>query len=247
MKKQIILFVLALSLGISACQQSGSNNTDDATEKVATTAISADEYEKKMASYPDVQLIDVRTPKEYERGHLPNARNIDVNADDFDEQVAALDKNRPVFVYCKSGHRSANASGKLQEMGFKQVFGLDGGIMGWEAAGKPVVENAALSSVGTMTQEDIDKLAMRKMYVLVDYNATWCGPCKKMMPILDKLAEKRKDSLLLVKVDADENKELMEKKQVSGIPYMELYKNGKLVWSYTGMISEEGIMAETGL
>lgn len=245
MKKQIILSLFVIAIGISACQHTGNNNQNN-TENVATTALSADEFEKKIASYPDVQLIDVRTPKEYERGHLPNAQNIDVNGDDFEGQVSMLDKDKPVLVYCKSGHRSAEANSKLTSMGFKDVQGLDGGIMAWGAAGKSIIEDAT-TSVGAVTQADVDKLASQKKYVLVDYNAAWCGPCKKMMPILDKLADVRRDSLLLVKVDADENRVLMEKKQVAGIPYLELYKDGKLVWTYTGMISEEGIIAETDL
>lgn len=246
MKKQIILSLFVLTLSVSACQQAGSNSSKNNTERVATSVLSANEFEKKMVSYPDIQLIDVRTPNEYERGHLPNARNIDVNGDDFEGQAAELDKDKPVLVYCKSGHRSSEASSMLTGMGFKDVQGLDGGITAWGAAGKPIIEGAT-TNAGAVTQADVDKLASQKKYVLVDYNAAWCGPCKKMMPILDKLAEARRDSLLLVKVDADENRALMEKKQVSGIPYLELYKDGKLVWTYTGMISEEGIIAETDL
>jgi thioredoxin len=246
MKRQIILCLFALTLGVSACQQNGNNNNKDNTANIATTVLSVDEFEKKMASYPDVQLIDVRTPKEYERGHLPGAKNIDVNGDDFEGHASALDKDRPVFVYCKSGHRSAEACTKLADMGFKNVHGLDGGIEAWGSAGKSVIQSA-VSNTGTVTQEDVYELANQKKYVLVDYNATWCGPCKKMIPILDKLVENRMDSLLLVKIDADENHALMEKKQVSSIPYLELYKDGKLVWTYTGMISEEGIIAETDL
>ena len=94
-------------------------------------------YEKQL-NQPEVQLIDVRTPEEFSQGHLENAKNINIMAEDFDAQVASLDKSKPVMVYCKSGGRSARAADVLKEKRFKQVYDLDGGIMGWKASNKPV-------------------------------------------------------------------------------------------------------------
>lgn len=96
------------------------------------------EFEKGM-SKKDVQLIDVRTPDEYNEGHLKNARLMNVNDESFDANIATLDKNKPVYVYCRSGHRSHIAYTTLKEKGFKNVVELKGGIMAWEAAGKEVV------------------------------------------------------------------------------------------------------------
>ena len=86
-----------------------------------------------------IQLVDVRTPEEFEEGHLKGALLIDVSEDDFAESIESLDKEKPVYVYCRSGKRSSKAAGIMKEKGFKQVFNLDGGIEGWEEAGKPVV------------------------------------------------------------------------------------------------------------
>ncbi len=96
-------------------------------------------FEKKMAE-TDVQLLDVRTPEEYASGHLPNAQNCDVLADDFTEKVAVLDKEKPVMVYCKMGGRSSKAAAKLKELGFKHITDLEGGIMNWESADKTIVK-----------------------------------------------------------------------------------------------------------
>ena len=76
-------------------------------------------------------LVDVRRPDEFAAGHLPSAVNIDVTAPDFGPRVAALDKTKPTYVYCRSGARSANAAGQLATVGFAQVANLLGGVMEW--------------------------------------------------------------------------------------------------------------------
>ena len=96
-------------------------------------------YENKMKQ-PDVQLIDVRTPEEFREGHLEKAINIDITADNFDTKVATLNKEKPIMVYCKSGGRSARASARLKDLGFKNITDLDGGIMNWKSENKKIIE-----------------------------------------------------------------------------------------------------------
>lgn len=67
------------------------------------------------------------------------------------------------------------------------------------------------------------------------------------MPVLEALAGRKKDKLILLKIDADENKDLLKQKNISDIPYLELYNNGKLVWSHKGTIKEDEMLRETGL
>jgi rhodanese-related sulfurtransferase len=76
----------------------------------------------------------VRTPKEYADQHLDNAVNIDWNGDNFVGQAQKLDKSKPVFVYCLAGSRSKSAANKLHELGFKEIYNLEGGILKWNAA-----------------------------------------------------------------------------------------------------------------
>lgn len=79
----------------------------------------------------NVQLVDVRTPKEYAEGYIKNAVNINFQDNDFLEQMSVLDKDKPVIIYCKSGRRSAKASEQLKEAGFTKVYDLEGGITKW--------------------------------------------------------------------------------------------------------------------
>lgn len=85
-------------------------------------------------------VLDVRTPAEYAEGHLANAKNVDWNGDHFEHQVMALDKSKPVFVYCLKGGRSASAASKMRSLGFKDVYELDGGIEKWQDAKLPLVK-----------------------------------------------------------------------------------------------------------
>lgn len=87
---------------------------------------------------PGVTVLDVRTPGEVAEGHLPGATVIDISDPAFATKAAALPKDKPVYVYCRSGARSARAAGQLAGMGFPAVYNLSGGILGWGRAGLPV-------------------------------------------------------------------------------------------------------------
>lgn len=242
MKNIISIVLLLLAVHIGSCQNSASQS---AGGTVKTTLEVAD-FSSKINSTPSAIVLDVRTPGEFAAGHLPNAININVNGSDFDRQVAKLDKAKPILVYCKAGSRSATAADKMQDMGFREIYNLSGGIMKWESAGKPVT-TAATPVPSGLTVDAFTKLVNQKNYVLVDYNAHWCVPCQKMLPVLQNLAALKKDKLTLTQVDADENKDLLKQKNISSIPYLELYNNGKLVWSHEGYIEEADLLKATGL
>ena len=88
---------------------------------------------------PDFIIIDVRTPEEYASGYIDTAVNIDYYAADFREQLAALDKDKTYLIYCRTGRRSADARDIIAELGFREVYIMSGGIVAWEAEGRPVV------------------------------------------------------------------------------------------------------------
>lgn len=81
-------------------------------------------------------LLDVRTPKEFESGHIEGALNINLFDEDFNTQVQHLNKETPVYVYCKLGGRSLKAQHRLMELGFSKVINLEGGYDAWSAANK---------------------------------------------------------------------------------------------------------------
>lgn len=107
-------------------------SNDKATSTSDIELISAQQVHDALNNEDFLQLVDVRTQEEYEVSHLKGAQNICVDNDDFDKKIRSLDKNKPVYVYCKKGSQSAKAAEKLKKMGFTKVYDLDGGIRSWE-------------------------------------------------------------------------------------------------------------------
>lgn len=129
--------IVFLTLIIYSCgntstvgNQDGNESTEVNSEMI-NKVVSQAEF-KALLKTGDVQLIDVRTPEEYNEGYIPNALNIDFYSEDFKAQLEKLDKNKPVLVYCRSGNRSGQASELLNELGFKEVYDLEGGYSQWE-------------------------------------------------------------------------------------------------------------------
>lgn len=82
----------------------------------------------------DTILIDVRTPEEYAEGAIKGSVNIDFfNQQAFIKQISSLDKNKPVYLYCRSGNRSMKAARQLVSLGFEKVYDLAGGYMAWSS------------------------------------------------------------------------------------------------------------------
>jgi len=121
------LFFLAMLTFIAACSSSSNNVYGQVINKKVEKA----EFSKLMKK-SGVQLIDVRTSREFSNGFIAGAKNIDYNGDSFEKQIKKLDKNKPVLVYCAAGGRSENAAELLKEWGFKEVYDLIGGYNSWK-------------------------------------------------------------------------------------------------------------------
>ena len=230
MMNKTLVLAAALSLSFFACNSSPKGN------ELNPNAFKAGLNDKK-----DEILLDVRTAGEYNDGHIKNALNIDWYSPDFKEQVAKLDKSKPVFVYCKSGGRSGQAAQMLKGMGFTEVDDLDGGITRWKNEGMPLNNDEATKLQG-LNLEEYQKLLDTDKLVLVDFYATWCTPCKKMDPFLKEIAEEKAGVLELQKINTDKNTAIAQHLNITGIPTILLYKNQKMVWSHIGYIGKSELL-----
>lgn len=97
--------------------------------------VSAADFEKRRAKSRTI-VLDVRSPEEFAKGHIPGAINADINSPDFATKAAQFDKKQTILVNCHVGSRGAIASAELAKLGFKTVCNLEGGLAAWEKSGK---------------------------------------------------------------------------------------------------------------
>lgn len=129
MRKLTSIIMLTLIFMVS-CKSDEKKNDPVPEIEVAVVIkdISIDDLEKLG---DNIQLVDVRTPEEFEQGYIKNAINLNVKSEDFLDQTVLIDKNKPVYVYCMAGIRSLKAAEKLKEAGFKEVYNFNGGYGEW--------------------------------------------------------------------------------------------------------------------
>jgi thioredoxin 1 len=87
-----------------------------------------------------------------------------------------------------------------------------------------------------------DQLIHSDKPVLIDFFATWCGPCQMLGLVLKEVKDQLGDSVSIIKIDVDKNQELVAMQQVKGVPTMMLFQNGKQLWRQSGLLSKEEII-----
>ncbi|MBK5271846.1 MAG: thioredoxin [Bacteroidia bacterium] len=233
MKTFYNLFIATIAILLFSCSNGQMQN--------AKTNLSANEFDLKIKELSSAIILDVRTSGEFAKGHLPNAKNFDWNGNNFENQVAMLDKEKPVFVYCLSGARSSAAATKMRSEGFKEVYQLDGGIMKWRGANLPETTDNASANTGINMQQFEELLSSDKL-VLVDFYADWCEPCKIMKPYLDEISKNMANRVTLVRINADDNQKLCKELNIDALPVLLLYKNKALAWTHTGYLEKADVI-----
>ncbi len=127
MKKVIVLIASVLLL--AGCSSSSSTND-----------LSVSEFSNKVAE-AGVITLDVRTPGEFNEGHIEGALLVDFQSGNFENEIASLDKSKTYAVYCRSGSRSGQAVKVMSDAGFTNIYNLNGGVIDWANAGMTLVNN----------------------------------------------------------------------------------------------------------
>jgi phage shock protein E len=135
MKNTTIARLLGLLVVLATLVAACSSGTDTATIELVSSEQAAGVIEDDPAG---LVVLDIRTPEEFDTARLADAINVDFYDTDFADQLDELDKNDPYVMYCNSGNRSSEAVKTMKDLGFVEVYEIDGGIVNWFKSGYPV-------------------------------------------------------------------------------------------------------------
>lgn len=135
----VVITIIALAAAFAGCSDEPPITVPVQVIKEISAA-EAYAMVQQNAGKADFIILDVRTPAEFAAGHLAGAILIDFNAGSYRTEVDKLDKSKRYLVYCRTSNRSGQAVAVMKELGFKEVYDMDGGIVAWEAAGYPTVQ-----------------------------------------------------------------------------------------------------------
>jgi rhodanese-related sulfurtransferase len=141
----LILFSLLVgsSLALNACDYitgEAVKTPTSARPQVVKNITPEEANNMLMFSSYFIYIIDVRTPEEYNGGHIENTVNVNYNSGNFSDEISRFDKDRTYLIYCRTGARSAGARDIMKELGFQKIYNMDGGITDWIAKGLPLVK-----------------------------------------------------------------------------------------------------------
>ncbi len=134
-RRLVMRFAVAAALSIllvfsAACREQDERLLDPSA---------ATDFIRQNRNNPAFIILDVRTAQEFRQGFIEGAVLLDYYAADFRERFAELDRDVPIFMYCRSGNRSSHVLRMADELGFTRVYDLRGGILAWKEAGLPLV------------------------------------------------------------------------------------------------------------
>lgn len=196
---------------------------------------------KKLVENSSGTLLDVRTLGEFKNGHIKDAGYLNYYALDFRQKLLLLSKNQPIYLYCNTSYRSQKAALILVENGYKNVYNLEHGIMEWNQKNLPVIiePDAKPDTENAMGIDEFNTLTNSEQLVFIDFYATWCTPCRKMMPMMDSLKTEYKDTIAVIKINADASKKLIKKLGLISVPHLALYRKGSILYSHDGLVDRQ--------
>jgi len=131
MMRSLLVLILALSVLVAACSSDTTTQSIELVPPADAAQVIADDP-------TGLVVLDIRTLDEFNEARLADAIMVDFYADDFAAQLDTLDKNVPYVMYCNSGNRSSDAVKTMKELGFVEVYEIDGGIVNWYDQGFPI-------------------------------------------------------------------------------------------------------------
>lgn len=196
------------------------------------TSLSLDSFYSKIKSQKNPQIVDARTPEEFALNHIEGAVNFNLQSENYEQYTAKLDKSKPVFIYSIGAGRSVALEKELLKNGFSEAYSLEGGIANWIGNGKPFYSNLK----SKLSLAEFNKIIADNKTVLVDIGSKYCGPCKKVKPVLETIRSEYGTNLKIVEIELEDSPQVIaDLKTVKVFPTLILYQNGKIVFKKEGI------------
>ncbi|MBW1698412.1 MAG: rhodanese-like domain-containing protein [Deltaproteobacteria bacterium] len=139
MKKKIIACVSVFWILIFGFVFKSFSSQDDKNIVTISPRAASDLITQKKGD-SDFVILDIRTPAEFNAGHIPNSILIDFYSKTFAEKIQQLDRTKTYLVYCRSGNRSRRSLELFKKLKFRKVYHMDSGIIGWKSEGLPIIK-----------------------------------------------------------------------------------------------------------
>jgi thioredoxin len=207
-------------------------------QKAGVRNVDADKFHDLVESGNGI-VLDVRTAGETARGSIEGASFISVNDKSFLRKVSLMQKDKPIYVYCATGSRSAYAAKVMLKNGFKEVYNLNGGIGSWARSGYAVTKPSADAdhNIKQLSLAEFNKMIEGDQPVFVDFHTRWCSPCKKMAPLVDQLQKDYDGKVKVLRIDVDSSTEVANHFGIQGVPVFILYDKGTETWRKSGVMT----------
>ena len=195
---------------------------------------------QKLVDSGEGMVLDVRTPDEVAQGQIGEASVIDFHSEDFSRKLGLMNRELPVYVYCRSGGRSGRTAAMMQEMGFSRVYNLQGGMKAWQTEGLPVAKSSTVSMAKSgegLSLASFNEAITQSETVLVDFHTSWCLPCRRMRPVIAQLEDDLAGEAKVLRIDADASPEVANAFDVVGVPVFVVIRDGKEVARMNGIVA----------
>ena len=232
-------FILVVILLFSCDNHVGQNNTDTELFRNFNSEKFFSSIEKEAGI-----ILDVRTEEEIALGMIEGASHIDFYDDNFETKISKIQKDKVIYVYCRSGGRSSKAAKLLAQKGYKDVVNLQGGILSWVKSG------FSLTNIDYNKDENIEEINMAHFnlvlsdnrIVLANFHTKWCVPCRKILPVMNELEQQYLNRVFISKIDIDNSLALSNQYEVDAVPTLILFKDSEEIWRHVGLISKEDLV-----
>jgi rhodanese-related sulfurtransferase len=223
--KLILLALIVSATGIVRAQ----------VAQVKPKLLSLEAFAAKLNNAKSAQILDARTEEEFAQNHIKGAVAINAKSATYQQQLSALSKDRPTFVYSIANGRSTVLSQELRAKGFKEVYELPGGLANWIGSGYPIISTTKKGI--SLSKAQYTELTGSAPLVLIDFGSKYCGACKRLVPVLDSLKAKTGFTPKVISIEEYDNPALARELKVNVLPTLILYQNKKEAWRKSGFSS----------